>query len=118
MRDVTFKDLAMIAKRRGHTPESLAALFRGKIEDAREFFERALLRRWRGEDRSDVVIPYRSVIGWYHREVHYFADSNPKQRTCACGCGLPVFDRTKWASSGCRKRIQRQKATDSNFAYL
>jgi hypothetical protein len=106
--EVTFEDFMQVAKRRGHTPESLAALFRGKIEEPRDFFERAMSCRYHGEDRSNVVIPYRSVIEFYLQDCHFFKDLNPGQRLCACGCGLPVFDRKKWASDGCRKKVQRE----------
>ena len=107
MREVTFKDFAAVARKRGHTAESLAERFRGKIENPSEFFERVMTCRHHGEDRSDVVIPYRSIIEFYNEELHYFRDSNTKHRQCACGCGLPVFDRKKWASPACKKRIQR-----------
>jgi hypothetical protein len=56
MAEVTFNDFAKLAKRRGHNPESLAELFRGKIEDAREFFERVMAGRFKHEDRTAVVI--------------------------------------------------------------
>ena len=39
MIEVTFKDFAAIAKKRGHSPESLAEIFRGKIEEPRELFD-------------------------------------------------------------------------------
>jgi hypothetical protein len=110
---ITFKDFATVAKKRGHTAESLADRFRGKIENASEFFERVMSCRYKGEDRLWVVIPYRSVIEFYNEELHYFRDSNQKHRQCACGCGLPVFDRKKWATPGCRQKVARQKGTDT-----
>ena len=105
--EITFKDFATVAKKRGHTAESLADRFRGKIENPSEFFERVMTCKHKGEDRSWVVIPYRSVLEFYSEELHYFQDSNQKHRQCACGCGQPVFDRKKWASPACKKRIQR-----------
>jgi hypothetical protein len=57
MREVTLKDFAAVAKR-GLTVESLADRFRGKIENPSEFFERVMTCRYKGEDRSGVVIPY------------------------------------------------------------
>jgi hypothetical protein len=110
--EVTFKDFAAVARKRGHTVESLAERFRGKIENPSEFCERLMSCRYHGEDRSALIIPYRSVLEFYNEELHYFRDSNPKQRTCACGCGLPVFEKRKWASAACRKRVQRQSVTD------
>ena len=107
MREVTFKDFAAVAKKRGLTVESLADRFRGKIENPSEFFERVMSCKYKSEDRSWVVIPYRSIIEFYNEELHYFKDTNQKHRQCACGCGSPVFDRKKWASPACKKRIQR-----------
>ena len=52
--------------------------------------------KYKHEDRSAVVIPYRSVIEFYNRECHFFKDSHVEHRVCACGCGQPVFDRKKW----------------------
>jgi hypothetical protein len=42
MREITVKDFATLAKKRGHTAESLADRFRGKIENPSEdpFFEK------------------------------------------------------------------------------
>jgi hypothetical protein len=111
--EITFKDLAAVTRKRGHTAESLADRFRGKIENASEFFERVMTCRYRGEDRSSVVIPYRSVLEFYNQELHYFQDSNTKHRQCACGCELPVFDRKKWVSPACRQRVARKNVTDT-----
>jgi hypothetical protein len=112
MREVTFKDFAALAKKRGHTAESLADRFRGKIENASEFFERVMTCRSHGEDRSGVVVPYRSVIEFYLEELHYFGDSHEKHRRCACGCGAPVFDRKKWASPSCRQKTEKPGLND------
>ena len=54
-------------------------LFRGKIEDPREFFERVMSGRWHDEDRSGVVIPYRCVIEFYQRELGYLKASEAEQ---------------------------------------
>jgi hypothetical protein len=104
---ITFKDFATVAKKRGHTAESLADRFRGKIENPSEFFEGVMICRHKGEDRSWVVIPYQSVLEFYNEELHYFGDAHEKHRRCACGCDAPVFDRKKWAAPACKKRIQR-----------
>jgi hypothetical protein len=107
MREITFKDFATVARKRGHTAESLAERFRGKVENPSEFFERVMSCKYKGEDRTGIVIPYRSVIEFYNEELHYFGESHENHRRCACGCGSPVFDRQKWASPACKKRIQR-----------
>ena len=57
MREITFRDFRELMERRSHDVDGLVDLFRGKIEDPREFFERVMSCRYHGEDRSDVVIP-------------------------------------------------------------
>lgn len=80
MREVTFSDFAKLANRR---------VFQGQY--------------------AAVVIPYRSVLAaFYVLELECHQDSIGQHRTCACGCGQAVFDRKKWASPGCRKRLQRK----------
>jgi hypothetical protein len=110
MREVTFRDFRELMDRRNHDVDGLVDLFRGKIEDPREFFERVMSCRYHGEDRGDVVIPYKSVIDFYEQELHYFKDAAKRQRLCECGCGKPVFGQYKFASDTCRKRVQRRKA--------
>ena len=112
MMEVTFKEFQMLMAERQHSVDDLVQLFRGKIDDPREFFERVMSCRYHGEDCSAVVIPYRSVIAFYEQELHYFKDTASKrQRLCACGCGKPVFGQHKYASEACRKRRQRQQVT-------
>jgi hypothetical protein len=67
--------------------ESLAALFRGKIDEPREFFERVMSSKHNCEDRSDLIIPYRSVIGFYRQEENYLADLRSQHNTGACVAG-------------------------------
>jgi hypothetical protein len=42
---------------RWRSVDDLVDILRGKIDDPREFFERAMTCRWHYEDRSDVVRP-------------------------------------------------------------
>jgi hypothetical protein len=112
---ITFKEFRMLMEQRNQGVDDLADRFRGKIDDPREFFERVMSCRVKVaghfEDRSDCVIPYRSVIEFYREELHFFKDvAKSNQRYCACGCGTPVFGQFKFARAGCRKRVQRQKA--------
>jgi hypothetical protein len=102
MREVTFGDFSKLATRRGLTPEYLAERFTDKIERPSEFFHRV----FQGQHAA-VVIPYRSVLAFYVAELNCHQESIGSHRTCACGCGEAVFDRKKWASSGCKKRLQR-----------
>ena len=111
---VTFREFRELMERRNHSVDELVDMFRGKIEDPREFFERVMSCRvkigGRYEDRSDCVIPYRSVLEFYRQELHFFKDAAKKtQRLCQCGCGKPVFGQYKFASDTCRKRLQRHR---------
>ena len=81
--EISFKDFAALANKRGHTVESLADRFRGKIDEPREFFERVMTSKHKHEDRSNVVIPYRSVIEFYLKETEYVRDSQQEQKRAA-----------------------------------
>jgi hypothetical protein len=69
------------------TVDDLVDLFRGKIEDPREFFERVMSCKsklnGRYEDRTDVVIPYRSVIEFYQGELGYQKASEAEEAALA-----------------------------------
>lgn len=107
--EVTFRDFSALAKRRGWTPEFLAEEFRGKIEEPSEFFHRVLSCRYKGEDRSWVVIPYRSVLEFYHKELSpLIAEGNV--RLCECKCGRRVHGRKSYASAACRKKMERRRS--------
>jgi hypothetical protein len=108
MREVTFGDFAKLATRRGLTAECLAERFTDKIERPSEFSHRVFQGQY-----AAVVIPYRSVLAFYIAELDCHQDSTGKHNVCACGCGQPIFDRKKWASSACRQKVARQKGTDT-----
>jgi hypothetical protein len=112
MREVSFADFAKLAAKRGHSVESLASRFRGKIEHPSEFLERVMTCKYKNKDHSGVLIPYGSVIEFYSQELHSVQESNVKHKRCACGCGQAVFDRKKWALPGCRQKIARKQSTD------
>ena len=101
MTEVNFGDFAKLASRRGLTPEYLAERFTNKIERPSEFFHRVFQSQ-----HAAVVIPQRSVLEFYTSMLHH--SSIGQHDPCACGCGQPVFGRKKWASPGCRKRVQRK----------
>jgi hypothetical protein len=69
--EVTFKKFAKLMQKRRRTLNDLVDMFRGRIEEPREFFERVLSCKYKYEDRSSVVIPYRSVLQFYYHELHY-----------------------------------------------
>jgi hypothetical protein len=54
--EITFKDFATVAKKRGHTVESLADRFRGKIENPSELFERLMTCKYEGEEKEMTPI--------------------------------------------------------------
>jgi hypothetical protein len=81
MREVTFKDFQKLMAKRRRSVDDLVDIFRGRLDDSRSFFERVMSCQFRNpdtgrfEDRSDVVIPYKSVIEFYLKERHYLEDS-------------------------------------------
>jgi hypothetical protein len=89
MREITFKDLQKLMVKRRRTVDDLVDIFRGKLDDSRSFFERVMSCQWRNpdtgrfEDRGDVVIPYRSVLEFYFKEIQYLKDSEEKQKRLA-----------------------------------
>jgi hypothetical protein len=101
MDQVTFADFTKLAARRRWTPESLAKRFRGVIENPSEFFHRVFESK-----NATAIIPYRSAIVFYTQELKPQAQAS-RDKSCSCGCGQAVFDRKKWASPGCKKRLQR-----------
>jgi hypothetical protein len=86
MREVTFKDFSKLMTRRKRTVDDLVDIFHGALDENRSFFERVMSCQWRNpetgrhEDRGDVVIPYRSVLQFYFKEVEYLKDSEEEQQ--------------------------------------
>ena len=108
-RSVTYADFAKLARRRGWTAAWLAEHFKGRIEQPREFFERVLKAGSGSEDRGATLIPYRSVLELYRKEMGPGA-ANSGARSCDCGCGKPVTGRKRLASGACRKRMERRRS--------
>ncbi len=100
--EVSFRDLAALANRKGWTPEFLAGEFRGKVDSPSEFFHRVL-----DSKHGKLVIPYRPVLDLYHKELSPLIDEQAI-RLCVCGCQKRVYGRKQYASSYCRLRIHRQ----------
>ena len=82
--EVTFKDFQKLMLKRRRTVDDLVDIFHGKLDENRSFFERVMSCQWRNpdtgryEDRGDVVIPYRSVLEFYQKELHYLEDSKKR----------------------------------------
>jgi hypothetical protein len=81
--EVTFKDFQRLMIKRKRNVDDLVDIFRGRLEDTRDFFERVMTCRYHGDDRGDVVIPYRSVIEFYLKETQYLKDSEAEQERLA-----------------------------------
>jgi hypothetical protein len=84
MREVTFKEFQKLMAKRRRSVDDLVDIFRGRLDDSRNFFERVMSCQWRNpdtgryEDRSDLVISYKSVIEFYLKELHYLEDSKKR----------------------------------------
>ena len=86
--EVTYSEFAKLAHQRHWTIESLAARFRGKIDEPREFFSRVL------KASGAALLPYRSVIDFYEAGLNIYARSLSSQ-TVRLGCKQEVLDRKK-----------------------
>jgi hypothetical protein len=81
MDEITLRDFQRLMLKRKRSVDDLIDIFRGKLDDSRSFFERVMTCQWRNPDtarydpRSDVVIPYRSVIEFYRKEAFYLQDT-------------------------------------------
>jgi hypothetical protein len=102
---ITCGDFAKLAKKKGWSAEFLAERFKGLIEKPSEFFHRCLS----GSSSADVVIPYRSVINFYHQEANPFV-REPFTRLCLCGCLRRLYGRKKYATAYCRKKACLERA--------
>ena len=111
--DDAIKEFAALAYRCGRGAKSLAGLFRGKIDDPLDFFERVRSCQYHNEDRSAVAIPYRAVSDFYQAELHYYADSNSKHRVCPRGCSRPVFA----GGSGRHQDVKKARAASHGPAF-
>jgi hypothetical protein len=102
---VSFKEFAALARRRSWTSQALADRFRGRIDSPADFFARVLSGKF-----PDNLIPYRSVLEFYTSA--QTAEPSGGRRECACGCNRTVFDRKRYALSGCKKKAAREKVRD------
>jgi len=102
--EVTFREFAAMAKRRGWSPEFLADEFRGKVDTPSEFCHRVL-----GGKYGNTVIPYQSVLDLYHKELSPLM-AGETVRLCVCGCQRQVHGRKRYASSYCRLKTHRKRS--------
>jgi hypothetical protein len=99
---ITFGQVRALAVKQGMSPSDLVAQFQEDVERPREVFTRVWDRRLGG-----VVMPYWAVIQWYQKTTAPVL-ALAGEPTCACGCGIRVWGRRKWAKPGCRMRVYRQ----------
>jgi hypothetical protein len=102
---ITFAQVRALATKRGLTVRDLVAQFQEDVERPREVFTWVWDRRL-----GAVVLPYRAVIAWYQQATAPVL-AQAGEPTCACGCGVRVRGRRKWASPGCRQRAYRRSRT-------
>jgi len=119
--EITYKDFASLMAKRYRTIDDLVDYFRGKIDDPRDYFEGVLSCRrrvyGRPEDRSSVVIPYRSVIEYYQTELGYL---NAQQADEAAQAEKRKHDLSPEQRQKMRERMakinqNRQKAQKDGF---
>ena len=61
--EITFNKFKRLAVKRRYSLDDLVEMFHGKLDENRAFFERVFSGRY-----ADVVIPYRSVVGFFQQE--------------------------------------------------
>lgn len=113
MEEVTFGEFRKLAAQRGWSVAWLVEQCKGELDRPTDVIRRVLegsIIDGKKETLWDVVLPYRCLIELYQRATKP-TPALVGEPVCACGCGGKVFGRHKWASPGCRKRIQRKAQT-------
>jgi len=108
--EVSFRNFAALAKRKGWKPEFLAVQFRGKVDSPSEFFHRVL-----GGEHGNVVIPFHTVLDFYHQEQSPLIQDEAVM--CACGCRKPVSGRQRYSSGSCRLRAYRERSLTARTGF-
>jgi hypothetical protein len=106
---ITYSQFRHVAKHRGWTLEWLLEQAKEKLDKPTDTLRRVMhgaLVDGKHELLADVVIPYRCLIELYQRATQ-LKPALVGDKMCACGCGELVRGKKKWATPGCRKRVQR-----------
>ena len=90
---VTFGQFARAGIRHGWSIDFLAKLFRGKIDEPRELFDRIFDRHGR---HAAMLVPYASLLSFYWREV----TAKPCRRARKNSPGTPVVATSFDAETG------------------
>lgn len=110
---MTFAEFARVMRSRGIDPTYLVKRFRTDFGDGtaevRAFFEQVFDRRC-----GDRVVPYRSVIDFYEREIGANKSASPRERRCACGCGQTVFGRKKGTRASSEATVDGSSSRKNN----
>jgi hypothetical protein len=125
---VTFREFRKVAKQHEWSVEWLVEQCRAALDRPTDTIRRVLegarveghwaAGKWiapHWDDMTEVVLPYRCLIALYQRATQPVPVLTG-ERACACGCGGKVAGRHKWASPGCRKRVQRRARTIAKVA--
>ena len=115
---ITFGQFRSLARHRGWTVEWLREQVAGEIDQPTETLRRVMhgaLVNGKHQLLADTVVPYRCLIALYQRATQ----STPApagEKACACGCGAWARGKKKWATPGCRKRVQRRSVIAQKLA--
>ena len=98
--------------------DDLVDIFRGKLDENRPFFERVMSGSWRNpgtgrpEDRSDAVIPYRSVIEFYVKELAHAENAKQAAAELAAKRKRPISEEQKQVLRDRLAKIRAAKVRD------
>ena len=115
---ITFGQFRQVANQRRWTFGWLLEQVKDEIEKPTDTVRRILhgaLVNGKHDMVADVVIPYPCLIELYQQATQ----SKPAvagENACACGCGAKVTGKRKWATPGCRKRVQRRSVIAQKMA--
>jgi hypothetical protein len=119
--EITVEAFQRVAKERGWSEDWIVAqcgdeidhpakivheIMAGKARTRAGFHFNPSSSEW--HDLSQTVIPWAPLIRLYQR-ARGQTPARSDEKLCACSCGRAVAGGRKWASPGCRKRVQRRK---------
>jgi hypothetical protein len=107
---ITFGQFRSVARYRGWTVEWLREQVADEIEKPTETLRRVMhgaLVDGKHQLLAETVVPYRCLIALYQRATQP-TPAPAGEKACACGCGARARGQKKWATPGCRKRVQRR----------
>jgi hypothetical protein len=115
---ITFGQFRHVAKQRGWTFEWLLEQVKGELDKPTDTLRRVMHRAMvdgKHQLLADMVLPYACLIELYQR-VTQPVPALAGEKACACGCGVQVTRKRKWATPGYRKRVQRASVIPQKVA--